>query len=182
MFELADSRSSIRDGPNAMPFDPLTMGTDITFHDVHFSYPSTQERSILSGTNCTIQQGQTAAVVGSSGCGKSTILRLLYRFYEPGQGYITVGGRKLTELQTDSLRKAIAVVPQDVVLFNDTIAYNIQYGDLAATMDDVVEAAKQASIHETIMRFPDGYDTIVGERGLKLSGGEKQRVSELEYE
>lgn len=177
MFQLSDSQSSIKDAPNAIKFDPKLMGTDITFSNVHFSYPSSQERQILSGTHLSVPQGQTVAIVGSSGCGKSTILRLLYRFYQPDKGEITVGGHRHDNLQTNSLRRAIAVVPQDVVLFNDTIAYNIQYGDLTASIDDVREAAKKARIHDTIMKFPDGYDTVVGERGLKLSGGEKQRVS-----
>ena len=117
------------------------------------------------------------AFVGSSGCGKSTILRLLYRFYDPDAGTITIGGQDVQDVTIDSLQRAIAVVPQDTVLFHESIAYNIQYGDLNASWDEVVEAAKKAKIHDTIMSFPDGYETIVGERGLKLSGGEKQRVA-----
>lgn len=109
--------------------------------------------------------------------GKSTLLRLLYRFYAPDSGRITLGGRCLEDFTLDSLRRSIAVVPQDVVLFHESIGYNIHYGNLDATWEEVVEAAKNASIHDTIMSFPDGYDTVVGERGLKLSGGEKQRVS-----
>ena len=109
--------------------------------------------------------------------GKSTILRLLYRFYNADAGSISVGGHDIMDLDKKSLQRAIAVVPQDVVLFHDTIRYNIQYGNLHASWDQVVEAAKQAKIHDAILSFPDGYDTIVGERGLKLSGGEKQRVS-----
>jgi ABC-type multidrug transport system fused ATPase/permease subunit len=117
------------------------------------------------------------AIVGTSGCGKSTLLRLLYRFYTPDNGTIRIGGKDISEYTTESVRKAIAVVPQDVVLFNDTIGYNIHYGNLNASWDEVVEAAKKAHLHETIMGLPNQYDTIVGERGLKLSGGEKQRVS-----
>jgi ABC-type multidrug transport system fused ATPase/permease subunit len=131
----------------------------------------------LNGLSFTVPEGKTVALVGSSGCGKSTLLRLLYRFYEPQDGTITIGGRNVNELTMDSLRRSIAVVPQDTVLFHDTIGYNINYGDLNATWDDVVEAAKKARIHDTIMTFPGGYDTVVGERGLKLSGGEKQRVA-----
>lgn len=109
--------------------------------------------------------------------GKSTLLRLLYRFYEPDSGRITIGGRPVEDVTLDSLRRAIAVVPQDTVLFHESIGYNIHYGNLDAPWEDVIEAAKKAKIHDTIMSFPDGYDTVVGERGLKLSGGEKQRVA-----
>jgi ABC-type multidrug transport system fused ATPase/permease subunit len=115
--------------------------------------------------------------VGSSGCGKSTLLRLLYRFYDPDSGAVKVGGRDVLDLQRESLQRAVAVIPQDTVLFHETIRYNLQYGNLHAPWEQVVEAAKQAQIHDTILSFPDGYDTVVGERGLKLSGGEKQRVS-----
>jgi ABC-type multidrug transport system fused ATPase/permease subunit len=131
----------------------------------------------LKGMSLEIPEGKTVAFVGSSGCGKSTMLRLLYRFYQPEAGHITIGGHDVNDLTTDSVRRSIAVVPQDTVLFHDTIGYNINYGDLNASWDDVVEAAKKARIHDTIISFPKGYDTIVGERGLKLSGGEKQRVA-----
>jgi ATP-binding cassette, subfamily B (MDR/TAP), member 7 len=130
----------------------------------------------LNGTSFRIAQGETVAFVGSSGCGKSTILRLLYRFYDTNSGEIFIGGQSTRDLTKQSLQKAIAVVPQDIVLFNETIGYNIGYGNLQATMEDVINVAKQARIHDTIMGFEKGYDTIVGERGLKLSGGEKQRV------
>jgi ATP-binding cassette, subfamily B (MDR/TAP), member 7 len=119
----------------------------------------------------------SAHEVGSSGCGKSTLLRLLYRFYDPDGGAVKVGGRDVLDLQRESIQRAVAVIPQDTVLFHDTIKYNLQYGNLNAAWEQVVEAARQAQIHDTIMSFPDGYDTVVGERGLKLSGGEKQRVS-----
>jgi ABC-type multidrug transport system fused ATPase/permease subunit len=117
--------------------------------------------------------------VGSSGCGKSTILRLLYRFYDPSTSTsgISIGGHDLKDMSLDSYRENIAVIPQDTVLFHDSIGYNIQYGNLEASWEEVVDAAKRAKIHETVMSFPDGYDTVVGERGLKLSGGEKQRVA-----
>ncbi|GAX11581.1 ATP-binding cassette, subfamily B (MDR/TAP), member 7 [Fistulifera solaris] len=180
MFQLADTKpSSIApDHENAREYNPLQMGHTIRFENVHFQYPSSQDRAILKGATLEIPQGKTVAIVGSSGCGKSTILRLLYRFYDPQQGNITVGGYNVqTELTRASLQKAIAVVPQDTVLFHESIYYNIHYGNLEATHEQVMEAARKAHLHETIMQFPNQYDTIVGERGLKLSGGEKQRVA-----
>jgi ABC-type transport system involved in Fe-S cluster assembly fused permease/ATPase subunit len=134
-------------------------------------------RSILQGTNLKIPQGKTVAIVGSSGSGKSTILRLLYRFYEPNSGDILLGGKPLGAWTQSSIQRAMAVVPQDTVLFHESIFYNIHYGNLQATPEQVYEAAKRAEIHDAIERFPEKYDTIVGERGLKLSGGEKQRVA-----
>ncbi len=135
------------------------------------------KRPILRGTTFTIPQGKTVAIVGTSGCGKSTLLRMLYRFYAPDNGSIRIGGHDISSYTIDSVRRAMAVVPQDIVLFNDTIGYNIQYGNLNATWEEVIEASKKAHLHDIIRRLPNGYDTIVGERGLKLSGGEKQRVS-----
>ena len=195
MFQLKDRSPGIVEAEDAVKYEPSAMGTTIRFENVQFAYPTTgtmktdegksqapQQRSILRGTTLEIPQGKTVAVVGSSGCGKSTLLRLLYRFYDPNAGRITIGGEsdnffQLNELQKDSLQRAIAVVPQDTVLFHESIAYNLQYGDMSASWDEVVEAAKQARLHETIQSFPDGYDTVVGERGLKLSGGEKQRLA-----
>lgn len=178
MFQLHDTRPAIADIPGAIDYDPDTMGTSVTLNNVHFGYPSAAtKRPILMGTSLEIPQGKTVAIVGSSGCGKSTILRLLYRFYEPEQGSVSIGGHDVNELSIESLRQNISMVPQDTVLFHESIGYNIQYGDLNASWDEVVEAAKKAKIHDSIMSFPDGYDTIVGERGLKLSGGEKQRVA-----
>lgn len=185
MNELIDTKPSIVDAVDAIPYNAATMGTSITLQNVHFAYPNrdaetpesnTSLRPILQGTTFTVPQGTTTAIVGSSGCGKSTILRLLYRFYEANDGTILIGGYNILDLQKETLQKSIAVIPQDVVLFNETIGYNINYGNLNATMDQVVVAAKQAKIHDIIMSFPAGYDTVVGERGLKLSGGEKQRV------
>jgi ABC-type multidrug transport system fused ATPase/permease subunit len=174
MFKLKDTKPAF-DKPDAIEYDPDTMGTTITLNDVHFAYPTAaNQRPILNGTTLAMPQHKTIAFVGSSGCGKSTILRLLYRFYEPNQGSISIGGHDVTNLTRDSLQRAIAVVPQDTVLFHESIGYNIQYGDLTASWDEVIEASKKAQIHDTIMSFSDGYDTIVGERGLKLSGGEKQ--------
>jgi ATP-binding cassette, subfamily B (MDR/TAP), member 7 len=203
MFHLKDQQPAITDKSTAIKYDPTVMGTTIRFETVKFAYPTAtlpmitaaaatndelspepqplQLRPILRGTTLEIQQGKTVAVVGSSGCGKTTILRLLYRFYKPDEGRITIGNGdvqyNLDDLQRDSLQRAIAVVPQDVVLFHESIAYNLQYGDLNASWEEVVEAAKKARLHDTILSFPAGYDTVVGERGLKLSGGEKQRLS-----
>lgn len=178
MFQVRDQQPQVSDGENAIVYDADRMGTDIALENVHFAYPTAaNERPILQGTTLEIPQGKTIALVGSSGCGKSTILRLLYRFYDPDQGQITLGGQRLNDMTKESLQQSIAVVPQDTVLFHETIGYNIQYGNLDAPWEDVMEAAKRAKIHDTIMSFPDGYDTIVGERGLKLSGGEKQRVA-----
>lgn len=185
MNDLTDTKPSIVDAVNAITYDASTMGTSITLQDVHFAYPNrdtklsdstTNGRPILQGTTFTVPQGTTTAIVGSSGCGKSTILRLLYRFYEADTGTVLIGGNDVRVLQKESLQKSIAVIPQDVVLFNETIGYNVNYGNLNASMDQVIAAAKKAKIHDTIMSFPAGYDTVVGERGLKLSGGEKQRV------
>lgn len=147
----------------------------IEFENVHFSYAS--ERPILNGTSFSIQPGTTTAIVGLSGSGKSTILKLFYRFYDANEGRIMVNGKDIREYKLDSYRKSIAVVPQDTVLFNESIFYNIHYGNLDATKEQVIQAARVARIHDSIMNFPMGYDTVVGERGLKLSGGEKQRVA-----
>eukprot|EP00980_Cylindrotheca_fusiformis_P022264 scaffold9159_cov121-Cylindrotheca_fusiformis.AAC.6 len=175
-FELLDTKSKLKDGTKV--YDPKSMGTDIKFENIEFSYPGKVGRSILNGITFDIRSGKTVALVGSSGCGKSTILRLLYRFYDPSNtGYITLGGQELSQLSLDSLRRSIAVIPQDTVLFHESIGYNIHYGNLEKPWAAVVAAAKQAKIHDTILSFPGGYDTIVGERGLKLSGGEKQRIA-----
>ena len=131
----------------------------------------------MQDVSLRIPAGTSCALVGTSGSGKSTLLRLLFRFYDPQQGSILVGGRDVRGVKLDSLRRALGEVPQDLVLFNDTIEYNIQYGRLEATKAEVEAAARQAAIHDQIVAFPDGYGTLVGERGLKLSGGEKQRVA-----
>jgi len=186
MFGLRDTKPRMMDSLDAQEYQPLAKdgGTRITFSDLKFAYPLPEAaidkqtaRPILQGMTFDVEEGKTVALVGSSGCGKSTLLRMLYRFYNQDHGTITLGGKDLRDLTTESVRKAIAVVPQDTVLFNESIGYNISYGDLNASWDDVVEAAKKAHIHETILTLPDGYDTVVGERGLKLSGGEKQRVA-----
>lgn len=178
MFQIADTQPALKESDQARPLDASV--ASISFQNVHFAYPTASQRSILNGTTFDIAPGQTVAFVGSSGCGKSTILRLLYRFYDPESGDVTIGGQSVHQVTKKSLREAIAVVPQDIVLFNETIGYNIRYGHLNSTMDEVMDAAKKARIHDTIMGFEKGYDTVVGERGLKLSGGEKQRVGVLQ--
>ena len=185
MKRRRDTKPRMTDKEGSVVYDPhVNGGTSISFKDIEFGYPvpeaMTEEnnnRQILRRLSFDVQEGKTVALVGSSGCGKSTLLRMLYRFYDPDVGEITVGGKNIRDLTTESVRKAIAVVPQDTVLFNETIGYNINYGNLNSSMDEVIEAAKQAHIHDTIVSFPDGYNTIVGERGMKLSGGEKQRVA-----
>merc|ERR1712232_444444 len=153
----------------------------IQFEDVEFCYNAgdtpSHIRPIFTNLNLTLQPGTTVAIVGSSGCGKSTLLRLLYRFYNVQKGKLLLGNSDIMTYTADSVRRTMAVVPQDTVLFHESIRYNIQYGNLQASWEEIVEAALQARIHETIMSLPQGYDTIVGERGLKLSGGEKQRVA-----
>lgn len=143
--------------------------------NVTFAYDERQ--TALNSISFTIPKGATVALVGPSGGGKSTILRLLFRFYDPSSGHIYVDGQDIRQVTQLSLRKNIGVVPQDTVLFNDTIKYNIQYGDHHASDEAVYRAAKAAQIHDKILNFPDGYETRVGERGLRLSGGEKQRVA-----
>ena len=148
---------------------------DISFQNVHFAYEAS--RPILHGISFTVPAGKTVAVVGPSGAGKSTLARLLYRFYDVQSGSINIAGQDIKTVTQASVRQAIGIVPQDTVLFNDTVAYNIAYGRPGATQEEVVEAAKSARIHDFISATPKGYATAVGERGLKLSGGEKQRVA-----
>ncbi|KAK9677941.1 hypothetical protein RND81_11G177100 [Saponaria officinalis] len=173
MFQLLEEKTDIRDKENAKPLN--LNGGCIEFDNVHFSY--LDERKILDGISFSVPAGQSVAIVGTSGSGKSTILRLLFRFFDPHSGHIRIDGQDTSGVTLESLRKVIGVVPQDTVLFNDTIFHNIHYGCLSATAEEVYEAARRAAIHDTIMKFPDKYSTVVGERGLKLSGGEKQRVA-----
>ena len=173
LFSLLDQNREVADAPDAKPLH--TQGAQVRFAHVDFSYES--KRQILFDVDFTIAAGTTTAVVGHSGSGKSTLSRLLYRFYEVNQGAITIDGQDLRVVTQDSLRHAIGIVPQDTVLFNDTIEYNIAYGKPGSSKEDIVAAAKAASIHDFIASLPDGYATMVGERGLKLSGGEKQRVA-----
>ena len=178
MFNLMERDREIADAPDAKPL--LLKGPpSVRFDHVQFAYEPS--RVILHDVSFEIPAGQTVAVVGPSGSGKSTLARLLYRFYDinPGQrgGRITVNGHDIRGLTQDSLRRSIGIVPQDTVLFNDTVAYNIAYGRPEATRDEVDAAARSARIHDFIVSTPKGYETVVGERGLKLSGGEKQRVA-----
>ncbi|HEY8595345.1 MAG TPA: ABC transporter ATP-binding protein/permease [Devosiaceae bacterium] len=173
MFQLLDQPPEIEDAPNARPLE--ISGPVIRFEDVHFHYDP--DRPILKGISFEVPAGKTIAVVGPSGAGKSTISRLIYRFYDVTGGRITIDGQDVRDLTQKSLRDAIGMVPQDTVLFNDTIAYNILYGRPAANDKDVREAARMAQIAGFIESLPNGFETPVGERGLKLSGGEKQRVA-----
>ena len=173
LFALLDQNREVADSAGATPL--VTDGARVTFHHVHFSYEA--KRQILFDVDFTIAAGTTTAVVGHSGSGKSTMSRLLFRFYDVNAGAITIDGQDVRAVTQQSLRAAIGIVPQDTVLFNDTIEYNIAYGKTGASHADVVAAARAASIHDFIESLPAGYATMVGERGLKLSGGEKQRVA-----
>ncbi|OOY25385.1 metal ABC transporter permease [Thioclava sediminum] len=172
MFDLLQQPAEIQDKEDA---DVLKVkGGHISFDHVEFAYDPT--RPILKGISFDVPAGQTVALVGPSGSGKSTIGRLLFRFYEVTGGAIRIDGQDLRDVTQESLQQSIGVVPQDTVLFNDTIRYNIAYGRADASDEEIVAAAKAARIHDFVLSLPEGYDTAVGERGLKLSGGEKQRV------
>ena len=173
MFRLIEAHAEVKDAPGAGPLH-VADGA-VRFEHVDFSYES--NRQILFDVSFTIPAGRTIAVVGPSGSGKSTLARLLYRFYDVTSGRITVDGQDLRAVQQASLRAAIGIVPQDTVLFNDSIEYNIAYGRPGATHEEIIAAARLAQIHDFVASLPEGYDTPVGERGLKLSGGEKQRVA-----
>ena len=179
MFSLLKEHPSIKDSPNAMEVPSPGTGAPlkVAFNDVTFAYPNSNERLVLDKVNFSVDAGKSLAIVGSSGSGKSTILRLLFRFYDPVNGNVQVSDEDVKGLQLRSLRGKIGVVPQDVVLFNDTVYNNIAYGNLESTEEDIHNAAKLAHIHEPILGMSKGYNTIVGERGLTLSGGEKQRVA-----
>ena len=173
MFDLMGEAPQVADSSAAKPL--RISGGEVSFEDVHFGYD--ERRPILRGVSFRIPAGKTVAVVGPSGSGKSTIGRLLYRFYDVDQGAIRIDGHELREITQQSLRASIGVVPQDTVLFNETIYYNIAYGKPGVTPAEIEHAARTAHVHDFIMAMPDGYETLVGERGLKLSGGEKQRVA-----
>lgn len=155
---------------------PVVRG-EVSFKNVKFSYPVKKGEPVINDISFTVAPGTKTALVGASGGGKSTCLKLLFRFYDVTGGSISVDGHDLRDLKIDSLRRSIGVVPQDTVLFNATIMYNLLYASPNATENDVYDACKAANIHDSIINFPDGYETKVGERGLKLSGGERQRVS-----
>lgn len=172
MFNLLEQPAEVVDAPDAKPLK--VTGGRIELDDVRFGYNA--DREILKGISVTAEPGQMVAICGSTGSGKSTIGRLLFRFYDVNAGALRIDGQDVRAVTQDSLHAAIGVVPQDTVLFNDTIRYNIAYGRDGATQDEIEAAATKAQIHDFILSLPDGYDTTVGERGLKLSGGEKQRV------
>ncbi|HKM61867.1 MAG TPA: ABC transporter ATP-binding protein/permease [Acidisphaera sp.] len=178
MFRLLHVNEEITDSPGARPLlASLHDGAacEVRFEDVRFGYRP--DREILKGVSFTIPAGRKLAIVGPTSAGKSTISRLLFRFYDVTEGRVLVDGQDVRDVTQDSLRAAIGVVPQDTVLFNDTIRYNIAYGRPSASREEVEQAAKFAQVHDFVLRLPDGYETRVGERGLKLSGGEKQRVA-----
>ena len=174
MFTLMEKEREIADVPGAQPIQ-ISTSPAVKFENVSFAYDAA--RPILKEVRFEIPPGKTVAVVGSSGAGKSTLARLLFRFYDVQQGRITIAGQDIKQVTQASVRQAIGIVPQDTVLFNDTVEYNIAYGQTGASRQQVEEAARSARIHDFITSTPKGYDTMVGERGLKLSGGEKQRVA-----
>jgi ATP-binding cassette subfamily B protein len=173
MFSILRENAEIADRPGAKTF--FAGKGEIAFNNVHFAYD--EERPILRGISFSVPAGKTVAIVGPSGAGKSTISRLIFRFYDVTSGRITIDGQDIQAVTQESLRRALGMVPQDTVLFNDTIRYNIAYGRPGASGAEIEEAARLAQIHDFVLSLPKGYDTVVGERGLKLSGGEKQRVS-----
>ncbi|MDH5600623.1 MAG: ABC transporter ATP-binding protein/permease [Gammaproteobacteria bacterium] len=173
VFNLLDLKPEIKNTKDAKPL--MHKNGEICFEHVSFSYQ--QDRKILHDINFTVKPGQKLAIVGHSGSGKSTLARLLFRFYEINEGRILYDNQDISQVTQESLRQAIGIVPQDTVLFNETIQYNIEYAKAGATKDEVIHAAKLANIHDFIESLPDGYKTAVGERGLKLSGGEKQRLA-----
>jgi ATP-binding cassette subfamily B protein len=174
MFSLLEKEREIADSPHA-PALRLLHAPIVRFDNVQFAYEAA--RPILHGISFEIPSGKTVAVVGPSGAGKSTLARLMFRFYDVTGGSISINGQDIRSVTQNSLRQALGIVPQDTVLFNDTVRYNIAYGNTTATPAQVEEAARAARIHDFIVSTPKGYDTMVGERGLKLSGGEKQRVA-----
>ena len=175
MFTLMDQDREVADAPNAQPLPLNGQPPEVRFENVQFAYDPA--RPILHDLSFTIPAGKTVAVVGPSGSGKSTLARLLFRFYDVQAGHVRIAGQDIRDVTQTSVRRAVGIVPQDTVLFNDTVEYNIAYGQPGASHEQVVAAAKAARIHDFIVATPLGYETRVGERGLKLSGGEKQRVA-----
>lgn len=179
MFNILKLQPAIISKPNA-PFITITpKNSTIEFDNVTFSYHGDNEESvqILKDLSFKVPSGSKVAIVGGSGSGKSTIVRLMYRFFDPNKGRILIAGHDLRDIDVECVRKSISVVPQDTVLFNNTIEYNLHYADFDSPKSNVIDASTMAELHETIQRWPAGYLTQVGERGLKLSGGEKQRVA-----
>lgn len=174
LFNLRKVNVAVKESPDPKQLR-LSQGGEIRFENVTFGYH--KDRPILNGLNLSIPSGKKIAIVGPSGCGKSTILRLLFRFYEANSGRIFIDGQNIRDISLSSLREAIGVVPQDTPLFNNTIEHNIRYGNMQASPEEVRSAARQAQIHEIIESLPEGYNTMVGERGLMISGGEKQRLA-----
>lgn len=174
LFSLQKVNIAVKEPQNPKALQ-LTNGGEIVFEDVTFGYH--KNRPILKNISFTIPPGQKIAIVGPSGCGKSTILRLLFRFYDTDSGRILIDGQDVRDVSLTSLREAIGVVPQDTPLFNNSIEHNIRYGNMTATAEDVRSAAKRARVHEIVEGLPDGYNTMVGERGMMISGGEKQRLA-----
>ena len=172
MFNLLDEKSKVKDSLKQLK---INSKTEIKFSNISFGYD--ERRTVIKDISFEVPNGKKVAIVGPTGAGKSTISRLLFRFYDPTNGSIYINDENINSISQHSLRKIIGVVPQDTVLFNDTIHYNISYGDPKASEDDIINAAKNADIHDFVISLPDGYETIVGERGLKLSGGDKQRVA-----
>ncbi|XP_016799197.1 iron-sulfur clusters transporter ABCB7, mitochondrial isoform X3 [Pan troglodytes] len=175
LFTLLKVDTRIKDKVMASPLQITPQTATVAFDNVHFEYIEGQK--VLSGISFEVPAGKKVAIVGGSGSGKSTIVRLLFRFYEPQKGSIYLAGQNIQDVSLESLRRAVGVVPQDAVLFHNTIYYNLLYGNISASPEEVYAVAKLAGLHDAILRMPHGYDTQVGERGLKLSGGEKQRVA-----
>ncbi|XP_052374051.1 iron-sulfur clusters transporter ABCB7, mitochondrial-like [Oncorhynchus keta] len=175
LFTLLSIDTKIKETDLAPPLSVTPQEATIRFEDVYFEYLEGQK--VLEGVSFQVPAGKKVAIVGGSGSGKSTIMRMLFRFYEPQKGNIYIAGQNIRDVGLDSLRRAVGVVPQDAVLFHNTIFYNLQYGNINATPEEVYQVARLAGIHDAILRMPHGYETQVGERGLKLSGGEKQRVA-----
>jgi len=175
MFSLLEMQPAIQSLPGVPQLLLTPQTATVTFEDVEFGYSS--ERPILNGLSFSVAAGSKLAIVGGSGSGKSTIVRLLYRFYDPLAGRVLVNGQDIRNVNLDSLRNNVGVIPQDSVLFHSDIYHNISYGKLSAPPERVYAAAQMADIHDSIVSWPQGYQTPVGERGLKLSGGEKQRIS-----
>jgi len=173
MLKLLDTEREVKDIKDASDLE--VSDAVVRFDDVSFRY--NDARDILNGVSFVIPHGQKVAVVGPSGAGKSTLARLLFRFYDLSSGSISIDGQNISHVSQNSLRDNIGIVPQDTVLFNHTIEHNIRYAGLDASREEIEQAAKHANIHDFISSLPDGYDTVVGERGLKLSGGEKQRIA-----